>query len=540
MWDSSSAIWAFGRNAIDEKGVYWRGVIISNGARLLVGDRASARAAVLQMQECLPGPLYCSGASALALSLPSERAEWISHIVDIELVLRALSRSRRVHRRGREALSTSVLARILWFTGGEDIDLSDREGLIEGRYDCGEVSDEALLRVLQGLIQFLHDSAERNGELDRIQKYEVPASRVLLSQSRHVIQLDGLGASQVANESIPRLERLRNKIYLETECDPEDLAASPSMRAKLLCANQIEVVDGAYGSTFQQFLDLATISGRPGLVEVGEYWVLRRQVNALLTVAQYGDEGGHPLFDAIGTSTSRILMRSPQLQWLAKRDRGRVRPRDGYSLIYLDYQSFEPAILAILSDDDELTSACESGLYGSIAQWMDVPVSESSVKFFKVFFLCFLYGRSRARLAEDLAEFCQEDGDVAVQRIQRLEARIPRAIAFRTRIEEEARSTGIAKTLVGVHRRLAKDRAYVALSHFLQGTGALVFKAALVRAFSAVPEMYLIAPMHDGIVAEVPTSIRSDAVSHVAEAMRDASAEVLGKSIPAVEATWGD
>lgn len=54
----------------------------------------------------------------------------------------------------------------------------------------------------------------------------------------------------------------------------------------------------------------------------------------------------YPVFDCIGTVTSRILIITPHIQLLKKENRKIFIPKEDYSLLYCDYNQFEPGIFA--------------------------------------------------------------------------------------------------------------------------------------------------------------------------------------------------
>ena len=104
-----------------------------------------------------------------------------------------------------------------------------------------------------------------------------------------------------------------------------------------------------------------------------------------------------PIIDVFGSRTSRVHLRSPSLQNIAKKYRTIVTAREGAELCYVDFDQYEVGIMAALSGDPELAR-----LYG-MGDMYDLFATthlglEGNRKAAKQLFLSYAYGMSREAL----------------------------------------------------------------------------------------------------------------------------------------------
>lgn len=535
MWDKAESTWALGRNAMDASGVYWRGIIVRPGvAPLPVVKRGDLGRAFASVPRNGGSVIFGTACSSLATCLPEDEDTLLEHLVDLNMCIRATTRS--WSRGGGRSIRTSqILARFLRAACAGEHSLKDCERFLRGEAPGG--GSEGWDTHLDNLARMLTKSARKNGELRRVLTVEIPANRTLHLQSRNRVRVESVEFRNRVDAVDKERRTLHGKILLRLNLDPRDLSRSPTLRAQVLSSVGYADADEPDIGYFP-FLQRCKNSQRGDLAGIAQLWKLDRKASALKSLAYAPEEGAIPVYSSIGTSTGRVIMREPGLQWMAKEDRGLIHAGPALCLRYLDFDCFEPTILAVCSKDEALMEACEGDLYMSLSKWLALPGSPDDREFSKVFFLCLLYGRSRRGLTLDLVRHASMGHDDADQAIQRLENHIPSAMEFKRGLECEAEETGRVATILGNWRAIPSGRSYLALNHFLQGTGALIFKLALVRSTAKVPEMRLVAPMHDAILASVPKAEGDRAVEAIQESMRGAAESLIGMEIAVSEKPW--
>lgn len=534
MWDKHFTTFALGHEAIDENGVYWSGLFVADDGRIAkVRSRGDLPLALEGISSDVK-TILSTASLTLAHSLGSAGENWTSKLVDLTAVVKATSVIRSRMADGSRRRTRQVLARFLCAASAGRTTLADAEQLLEGRDPDPERAADIVFH-LPAMARLLARAARRQGEARRIIRFEITAHRALLRESAHPIRFNTLSLTEDVEQREMDCYTRRAQLMLDIELDPHDLAGSGDLRIRLLRTHGLahpEENDVAYN----QFLDLCMNSSNASLRGLAELSRAERQLNSARSLLLSPREGLLPEYDPIGTSTGRIVMRAPGLQWLAKEHRAAVVARDGHSLVYVDYKSFEPNILAICSGDGALLEACHDDLYETICHWLDL--ASDSREFVKQFFLSFLYGRSRMGLISDLQRHIRITPEDAEARFGAMESQLKAASSFKRRLEREVSSTGKAHTIEGNWRAIPREKSYLALNHYLQGTAALVFKLAIAKLFPPASRIRLIAPMHDAVLAEVPSTERKAYAEEIVSEMQAAANEVLGSPIAAVEQDW--
>ena len=143
-----------------------------------------------------------------------------------------------------------------------------------------------------------------------------------------------------------------------------------------------------------------------------------------------------------------------------------------------------------------------------------------------------LYGKTAFTLAKDIGVTPQ----VAQEFIDAYFAGFPKVRAFSDRTLEEARQTGVVKTLFGRRRlvpeltsrnvqiRQAAEREAVNMP--IQGTAADILKLAMIDAHAAlaqIPTARMILTVHDELLFEVAEERADETVAVVRESMQGAA-----------------
>lgn len=257
----------------------------------------------------------------------------------------------------------------------------------------------------------------------------------------------------------------------------------------------------------------------------------------------------HTSFNQAVAATGRLSSSDPNLQNIPiKTELGREIRRafiaePGHVLISADYSQIEFRVLAHLADDEFLIDAFRRGadfheqtalrIFGPNTG-RDPHELRSKAKMVNY---ALLYGKTAFTLAKDIGVTPQ----AAQEFIDAYFAGFPRVRAFIDRTVEEARRTGVVKTMYGrrrlvpelnsrdFQRRSAAERETVNLP--IQGTAADIMKRAMIDVHAAlVPHPYarMILTVHDELLFEVS----KERAEEVAELVRDRMQSAATLKVP--------
>jgi DNA polymerase-1 len=245
----------------------------------------------------------------------------------------------------------------------------------------------------------------------------------------------------------------------------------------------------------------------------------------------------HTSFNQAVAATGRLSSSDPNLQNIPIRTelgreirRAFVAERD-HLLISADYSQIELRVLAHLAEDETLIQAFQSGedihdqtalkVFGD-ASGLDPHELRRRAKIINY---ALLYGKTAFTLAKDIGVSAQ----AAQQFIDAYFAGFPRVRSFIDRTLEDARTSGVVKTMYGRRRlvpeltsvngqiRSAAERVAVNLP--IQGTAADIMKRAMIdvaAALASIPDARMILTVHDELLFEV----RKERAEEVAEIVR--------------------
>src|SRR6202035_5428009 len=211
----------------------------------------------------------------------------------------------------------------------------------------------------------------------------------------------------------------------------------------------------------------------------------------------------------------------------------------GHVLISADYSQIELRVLAHLAQDETLGAAFTRGddIHDQTALKVFGAASGLSAhelrRRAKIVNYALLYGKTAFTLSKDIGVTPQ----AAQTFIDAYFDGFPRVRAFIERTLEEARVTGVVKTLFGRRRlmpeltsrnaqiRAAAERQAVNLP--IQGTAADIMKRAMIDVHGALrshPDARMILTVHDELLFEVPTARAEEVAEVVRERMEGAAA----------------
>jgi len=264
----------------------------------------------------------------------------------------------------------------------------------------------------------------------------------------------------------------------------------------------------------------------------------------------------HAQFLQTGTTTGRMASQNPNLQNIPVRtEQGRaIRnafiPREGYTLVALDYSQVELRIAAILSGDEKLCEIFRSGrdVHTEVASAvMGVPASEVDREMrrrAKIINFGILYGMGvnalKTQLGTTIGE-AQEYLDDYFQTFGRLKEYLEETKGY-------ARKHGYTETLFGRRRQFPEMKstmAYVraqaermAINAPIQGTQADLIKLAMVRVDEELrsegkrEDAHLLLQVHDELIYEIRNEVVDELAQKIKGIMEKAFPEDKRNTVP--------
>jgi DNA polymerase-1 len=258
----------------------------------------------------------------------------------------------------------------------------------------------------------------------------------------------------------------------------------------------------------------------------------------------------HTQFNQSVAATGRLSSSDPNLQNIPIRTEiGREIRRafiaePGHVLISADYSQIELRVLAHLSEDDTLISAFARGddIHDQTALKVFGPNSgldpHELRRRAKIVNYALLYGKTAFTLAKDIGV----PQAAAQQFIDAYFAGFPRVRGFIDRTLEDARASGVVKTLFGRRRpmpeitsrnvqiRMGAER--MAVNMPIQGTAADILKRAMIDVDAAIrtarPRARMILTVHDELLFEAP----EDEAGEVADLVKDKMTRAVALRVP--------
>jgi DNA polymerase-1 len=252
----------------------------------------------------------------------------------------------------------------------------------------------------------------------------------------------------------------------------------------------------------------------------------------------------HTCFNQAVASTGRLSSSDPNLQNIPIRTPlGREIRRafiadPGNVLISADYSQIEFRVLAHLSGEPALVDAFREGVDFHERTAVKIFGADSGKdphelrSIAKMVNYALLYGKGAFTLAKDIGVSQQ----AAQEFIDAYFAGFPHVRAFIDRTLDEARATGVVKTMYGrrrlvpelnsrdFQRRAASEREAVNMP--IQGSAADIMKRAMIDVHAALlphPEARMILTVHDELVFEVPKTRAEEFSEIVRDRMQSAA-----------------
>jgi len=514
-----NAVWFLGRTTTTAGEDLWKGYAYA-GARSIPITSASALDSSLA--ELVDGKrlVFATSCGLLARRI---RARLRGSLFDLELASKIIIRH-------RSRTPTHVLARVLRSHNKEALSVNDSLRHIRGE----RAVPDPHLRTLARMTNLLRRRLRSLGELDRYVTIEMPVRRCLWREECKAIQINdsflkSSSGRQVRTEEV-RAESIKNLGFDATEL----LTSTHRRRQHLAQFFGEEAAERSSGNALYALLKEHSSSDQ-GVERIYELISRLKNGSFLSEIWALRNDATYPDYDTIGTVTGRILLKYPGLQWAKKSDRPAIKAASNKTIHYFDYRCFEPSILAAASLDPNLMKDCEDDLYARAANILGFSGPARSEG--KRVILCLLYGMQPRKISASLAKALSLEESEAAARLRCLTLRYEQALNFKNRLEDDATRTGVVTAIRGVIRPIRANQKHLALNHFLQASGALIFKKALSGVLSIDESIDLIAPMHDGMALSIPLDFEIKHLSLITSTMKNAFTELFPTATPIVTQT---
>ena len=244
----------------------------------------------------------------------------------------------------------------------------------------------------------------------------------------------------------------------------------------------------------------------------------------------------YPSIHQVAARTGRMSVTNPPLQTLPRErsDMPSIRdsfvPREGYALVSADFAQVEARVFAHhAAEEGMLRTIAEGGDLHRFAAAQAYGIAEDEVtkdqrQIAKSVTFAKLYGAGPAKIAETAGITEAEARDF----VARYDDAFPGVKRFQRRIidnAEEARKGGNraeVRTYLGSYLAVGDDEPTYRLCNYkVQGDCALVLKDRIVSLHNAGLTPYMLLPIHDEVLFEIPHDEVEDVRAMVADAMPD-------------------
>jgi DNA polymerase-1 len=314
-------------------------------------------------------------------------------------------------------------------------------------------------------------------------------------------------------------------------------------------------------------MDIFTQSVQPGVAQLAQAVLDMRRASrnatsyfsALEEYSTLGPDGWmvHADIRTLAARTSRMSISKPPLQQMPKKDalvRAAFIAREGRKLIPVDFDQVEMRLMAHFSEDLDLRGAfleadATGGDFFTIMGaeiYMDRGFTKADKRRGLVKNVMYgkAYGAGIAKMAESAGVPYSQMEPV----VHAVDARYPGIKRFMKSIEDigmrRLRSEGQGYVITPYGRKLPcdDDKIYALTNYLHQGHAAEIFKRALVDLDMAGWSDYMVLPVHDEILLDVPEEHAEEAMISVPKVMSNMAdyAVPLTASAEGPFTDWGE
>ncbi|MFD0276204.1 DNA polymerase [Kitasatospora sp. NPDC127111] len=235
------------------------------------------------------------------------------------------------------------------------------------------------------------------------------------------------------------------------------------------------------------------------------------------------DDRVHPKIGALMARTARMSVADPPFQQLPSGDwtvRHCVEADEGRRMISVDFSSVEPRVMAALSEDPVMTAAILRGadLHNLTAESVfGADFTSGQRKVAKVVQLGVAYGGGAKTIAAQTG-LTLPAAQAALKGYKRTYPTLARYIrALQRQVQRDGYEL---RTPSGRRLVFDRDAAYASFNGEIQSTARDIFAQGMLEIQERGLTPYVLAPIHDEIVADAPAAEAEDVAREIGEAMR--------------------
>lgn len=396
------------------------------------------------------------------------------------------------------------------------------------------------------LVSKMKDELIQQGQLDLLQKIEIPFAKVLAQMERVGFAVDRQGICDYGDSMVQQIEALQSNIFLSAGV--EFNINSPKQLGKVLF-ERLGLPSGK--KTKRGYSTSADVlENLRYTYPIVEDILLYRSLTKLKSTYCDGflkvidkDNRVRSTFNQTETRTGRISSSEPNLQNIPVRTKlGREMrkffvAKDGCVLVDADYSQIELRILACMSQDENMLEAFHKGAdihldtaskVFQVPYRMVTPLMRTRAKAVN---FGILYGIGAFSLSKDIGVTRRE----AQNYIDSYFDHYKQVKSYLDEVVKNAYNSGYAETLFKRRRYLPQLqssnfnlRAFgerVAKNMPIQGTAADIIKLAMIKVEKCLaveePEANIILQVHDEIIVEAPQSSKDKVKKILKEEMQN-------------------
>lgn len=239
----------------------------------------------------------------------------------------------------------------------------------------------------------------------------------------------------------------------------------------------------------------------------------------------------HPTIWPMGTRTARMSITDPALQTLPRKDptvRNAFVPRDGNTLVTSDYDQIEARLCAHFAHDTGMIDAFagEDFFYALASQIFSKPVSDVT-KEERQYTKNTTYGKLYGAGPEKMAQTAGVPLETMLAVVNAFDQRFPgvkqlqRAINHTALQRKDAEGVAYINTPYGRKLIADDDKEYTLTNYLIQSHAAEILKVALARLDAVGLGEYMVLPVHDEVVFDVPTDLVHDVLPSIKDCMQN-------------------
>jgi len=477
---------------------------MENNGKLFIWDGENLTPQTFEQVSSLEKAVISVNFSTVASEILNHQRPMPKTVVDLQELIIAVSKEPKVSKIREEFSFGKLLKRF----GLSDDTFKEFSKL---NYSSKNFESDTLKQVGESMLQafkVISRLASIRGEWERFIKVEVPVANALLNDLWKGVGFDAV-----------RLGDFREQIEFDYYKALKSFSTKHDLPLEVPSNKNLEkILENAGFDLNNESIDylLEFVSLKNGLGEDVQNLQKLKVTRDALNGISHKKSKSFPHVITQGTRTSRILLKSPALQNISKKYRSILVPASGKKYSYVDYDQFEVGIMGVLSGDPVLLELYQQNdLYQDMAK--KLFDDNSKRKQAKKLFLSYAYGMTRKNLikaAVNLGSTKIKAKD-AFDQFSVFETWKKTIAKELTESRKIGTSMGNYFYLQHNHKPSSKD-IRSGISQKVQGTGALIFKLALLE-INKQQQFRVVLPMHDAVLVEHDLELSTNVIVTIFE-----------------------